>query len=566
MRIYIFQFIFLLLISLSGFSQSLPVGTPVLEDASRRAQLQGKLDPSVSFAIRPLFPQISGTDSSLIQDDHYLKGLTGTILWSNPKERGIKTLIKLLPITWKQQFNSHHPEGLNDGAMIPARGYQTMISGGFFAKTGWLSVQFKPEFVMAQNKAYKGFADEHPDAVWKTYQTNLNRIDLPERFGEDRYQKAFWGQSNISLTYRSVALSLSNENLWWGPGMQNALLMTNSAPGFKHLSFQSVKPMRTFIGSFEGQLVAGKLEASGFPNIDPQRLLIHQITAKVKPDDWRYFNGLVLSYQPKWLPGLFLGASRSFIMYEKDMGNGLTDYLPVIIPITKKSVGYREEDQIVRDQRASVFMRWMAPESHMEVYMEYGREDHNYDLTDLVLDPSHLRAYVLGFRKMTPLKNKKDEFIDIQVEITHLSKNVPTSIRAYGPGGWYLHGGVRHGYTHNGQYLGAGVGSGSNMQSMNISWVKNFKRLGMEFKRVAHNEDFWAIAFRDYRTHWVDLGGAAIGEWNYKQLLFNARVETVGSINYQFLYDPAPVDPPLWWNPGRITYNVHAELGVTYCF
>jgi len=552
--------------SLQGFGQSLPVGTPILEDYYRRAQLLGKLDSSASFTSRPIFPSLPGKNGYTIIDAGFPKALTGTQLWGNTGETGVKAVIKLLPLTWKQQFNSDHPEGLNDGAMIPARGYQTMVSGGFFVQYGWFSVQLKPELLYAENRAFQGFPDEHTDAVWKIYQSIQNRIDLPERFGKKSYQKAYWGQSSVRLTYQSISLGLSNENLWWGPGMQNALLMTNSAPGFKHITLNTVKPIHTIIGSFEGQLIAGRLEASGYPNIDPQRLLLHKLTAVPKPDDWRYLNAIVLSYQPRWLPGIFLGATRSFIIYKKDLGKGITDYLPVIIPITKKQLGQDTEDSKPRDQLASVFMRWMAPESHMELYMEYGREDHNYDLTDLILEPGHLRAYVLGFRKLTPIRNRPDEFIDIQAEITQLGKNVPTSIRASGVSGWYRHGEVRDGYTHNGQYLGAGIGSGSNMQSMNISWVKNLKRLGVEFKRVAYNEYFWAIAFKDYRTHWVDLGGAAIGEWNYKNLLFNARIETVGSFNYQFLYDPVASDPPLWWDHGKIRYNVHAELGLSYYF
>jgi len=40
-------------------AQSLPVGTPVLEDALRRAQLLGQIDSSISFTSRPLFPTAS---------------------------------------------------------------------------------------------------------------------------------------------------------------------------------------------------------------------------------------------------------------------------------------------------------------------------------------------------------------------------------------------------------------------------------------------------------------------------------------------------------------------------
>jgi len=536
---------------LQVYGQSLPVGTPVLEDAYRRAQLVGTFDESVSFTARPFFPSLINERQS---SDSSIKKET--------------VIFRLLPLTLNQQYNSDHPEGLNDGAMIPARGYQTMMSGGIFVKYGWLSVQLRPEFVYAENSAYQGFSDELSNDYWNVYYNQiLHGIDIPERFGKTSYSKAFWGQSNIRLSLGAISLGLSNENLWWGPGMQNALLMTNNAPGFKHLTLNTVTPIHTILGSFEGQLLGGRLDASGYPGIDSIRLAQHGIAYIAKPNDWRYLSGLILTYQPRWLHGLFVGAARSFISYHQELGGNIDNYLPVIIPMLKKTLGNDMGDTLKSDQLASIFMRWVAPESHMEVYWEFGREDHSYDVTDLLLEPDHSRAYILGFRKLTPLKNSQDEFIDVQAEIIHLNNNLSSWNRAsYKAMGWYSHFQVLDGYTHNGQYLGAGIGTSSNMQSLNISWVKKMKRIGLEIKRVKHEENFWAYVSKDQRTHWVDIGGAIIGEWDYKQFLFNTRIQLVGSNNYQFFYDPVPSDPPLWNDHGKVRYNVHAEFGVTYIF
>ena len=46
-------------------AQSLPVGTPVLEEAYRRAQLLGQADSNVSFMVRPIFPSISFKQKSV---------------------------------------------------------------------------------------------------------------------------------------------------------------------------------------------------------------------------------------------------------------------------------------------------------------------------------------------------------------------------------------------------------------------------------------------------------------------------------------------------------------------
>jgi len=535
----------LILSSFHSYGQSLPVGSPVREDAVRREQLLGIFDESVSLAIRPV-------STTAMLDSMHAKVNTFQL--------------QPMPLIWKQQFNSDHPEGLDDGAMIPARGYQTMVSGGFFARYGAFSIQLMPELIYAENSDFQGFPDELSDDYWKEYYWGIsNNIDMPEQFGRGAKTFVDWGQSSIRFTINPISIGISNENLWWGPGIKNALMMTNNAPGFKHITLNTVRPIKTFLGSFEGQLVGGRLEASGYPNFDTIQLAQHGVTYAPKTKDWRYLNGLVVTYQPKWLPGLFLGATRSFISYSTGLGRSVSDYLPVIMPILKKIIN-GTEDAIPRDQLASVFLRWMAPESHSEFYFEYGREDHNYDVTDLLLEPDYSSAYIVGFRKLTPIKRNKKEYLDCQVEITQLGKNLSTSYRANGASVWYRHTLVRDGYTNKGQYIGAGIGTSSNMQSASLAWVKGLKRVGLDFKRVAHDEDFWAYVSKDYRTHWVDVGAALFGDWDYKKFLFNARLETVGSINYQHLYAPVPSDPAYWWDDGKVRYNIHAELGMTYLF
>jgi len=561
-------YLFSILLIGNAAAQSLPVGTPVLEDAYRNAQLLGQVDSSASFTARPFFPIHAGKTGYHLNESGYIT--EGPV----EKDAGVaskKRLITLLPILWKQQFNSDHPEGINDGSMIPSRGYQTLVSGGFYAKYGFLSLQFYPELVYAENRDFQGFPDKQPDNVWRNYNSFfLNTIDIPEKFGNNPYKKALWGQSSIRLTFGAVSFGLSNENLWWGPGVQNALLMTNSAAGFKHLTLNTVRPLLTSIGSLEGQIIAGRLDQSGFPNLDPQRLLLHKTTYNPKPNDWRYLNGIVISYQPKWVPGLFMGATRSYIIYSKDLGTGIKDYLPIITPITKKADGGNSEDAIPRDQLASVFMRWVAKESHQEIYFEYGREDHSYDLRDFLLEPSHINAYILGFSKLIVIKKHLHEYIQVNVELTQLEQALSTYLRSNfsSPGsfGWYHHGLVYDGYTQQGQYLGAGIGSGSNMQSINLSWVKGFKRIGIQIKRVVQNNDFYNNTIKDYRSHWVDLGGSLFGIWNYKKFLISAKVEPVSSINYQWLYDPIPSVPPAWWDKGKNRLNIHGELAMMYQF
>src|SRR5206468_1504691 len=129
-------------------------------------------------------------------------------------------------------------------------------SAGVYAKYGMLSVQLQPEFVTAANDFFDPLNKNHFGVIFARYYDIYNNIDLPARFGTSSYTRAYWGQSSIRLNYKSLSFGLSTENLWWGPGIRSSLLMSNNAPGFKHLTLNTTKPIKTPIGSFEGQLIA----------------------------------------------------------------------------------------------------------------------------------------------------------------------------------------------------------------------------------------------------------------------------------------------------------------------
>lgn len=553
LRVIKIALFFIVLGSTELHGQTIPVGTPVLEDYYRRSQLLGQIDSSLSFMARPFFPDYSLKTVNSFDPDSTLQHNRFNNYNGFYKIGKGKVVIQLLPIALLQQYNSDHAEGINNGLMIPNRGYQTLLSAGVFFKYGPLSVQLRPEFVYAENKAevkkiYDGIT--YNSLIDDQYASYISGIDLPDRFGDKPFTKASWGQSSIRLTVGAVSFGLSNENLWWGPGIQNALLMTNNAPGFKHFTLNTVKPIRTPIGSFEGQIIAGRLDESGYsPN---------------KPRDWRYLNGMVISYQPRWVPGLFLGATRAFYYYHKNMKNSFSALLPVIDFFHKKSGGVNPQDVQDMDQLASVFMRWFWTKGHGEIYFEYGREDHFWNLRDLMMEPTSSAAYMLGFRKLIPLRKDIEEYMQVNMEVTQLEMDNITLNRQ--GGSWYVHSSIIHGYTNEGQVIGAGIGPGSNLQTINISWNKKLKSIGLQFDRYVHDNDFFHFYIKDIRTNWVDLSAALFSEWNYKNLLFNLKLETIRSKNYKWQYDPILATPQNYWSWTHDVMNFHGELGITYRF
>lgn len=556
-------FSLLILFTESTRAQSIPVGTAGLEDYYRRKQLLGELDSTVSFSIRPLFPASSFKTKNVFDPDSTLSA-DGYFKSSGPlRFAGNYGELQILPFSWQQQYNSHHPYGWNDGAMIPARGYQTMLSGGVFVRFGPLSIQLRPEFVYAQNKAFDGFALGKSDAELQSYYGFYNSIDAPERFGNGAYSKVNWGQSSIRLTFGPASLGLSNENVWWGPGKRNALLMTNNAAGFKHLTLNTVRPVKTPIGSFEAQVIAGRLEGSGLTPL-PQTANSAGVNLFLPyNDDWRYLAGVNINYQPRWVPGLFLGFMRDFVSYGEDL-DVFKDYFPFFFPVQKKTTG-TVGDPFARDQRISMYARWVFQKAHAEVYFEYGLNDNSYNYRDFIGSPDHARAYIFGFSKMVPIKGKRDEFIQVNAEINQLSQSVDRLVRP--AGGFYQHYQVRQGYTNLGQVIGAGTGSGGNLQSADISWVKGMKKIGLSFERYEHNADFYEEFIGDLNgqsRRWVDFALGAQGEWNYKNLLFNAKLQGVKSLNYEWRMKD--YTPDQYYVPRNDVFNFHGEIGVSFRF
>jgi hypothetical protein len=517
---WFFKILFLLILTPEFLlAQILPLGIPAIEDYYLRKQLNGELDPTISFTIRPVFPFLNEAKNRS-QADSLLN--PGKQIFSSASG---KSKILILPFVWQQRYNTHPSNNRNDGAMIPAKGYQSLVSAGFYAKAGLLSIQIRPEYVFAGN------------AKFSEYKSHLGSADLPVRFGSDPYSRLSWGQSSVRLNFDPISIGLSNENLWWGPGKQNSILMSNTASGFKHLTLNTNRPIKTPIGSIETQIISGRLEGSGFK--------------AGLSDDWRYFSGLVFSYQPRWLPGLFLGLTRGFQTYSQDMDDSFGDYLPFLQAFQKINTN---EGAKRRDQLTSVFARWLLTGSRAEVYFEYGKNDHSWNTRDFLMSPYHSRAYTLGMSKLLPYKGKEDEFIQLGVELTHMEQSIDRILREAGE--WYVHSEVLHGYTNRGEVLGAGIGPGGNLLSANLSWVKGLKQLGLQLERYEHNGD---LAKASGYGQWIDFNIAALGTWNYNKFIFNAKLQGIQSVNYQWLSGP-------FGSPNKNLFHMNVDVGLMYRF
>ncbi len=539
-------------------SQNINVNNDYNYSFLRYSSIIGSLNTDLSFNIRPVK---FNNDLSELLSYNYRN------IYSNEKK---SIELKSLGVDYFIEYNTHHPYNRNNGTMIPNRGYQHIISPGFYLKIGPLSIQFKPEHHYSENKDYDGFWEGHYPVVWADRYRLWNAIDMPERFGEKRHNQTTFGQSSIKFNWKNLSVGLSNENIWWGPSIRNSIMMSNHAQGFKHITINTNSPIKSFVGDFEFQFVTGRLESSTYlpPRTDYEyagnKLYVPKIAQNGWFNDWRYFQGIVLSYSPKWIDGLSLGFIKWTQMYSALLRGkywwmpGKPTYFPLFSNLFRKNDKFVDYE-LQTDQAAGLFFKWLFVKSRSEIYAEYHFNDAKQNLRDLLLDTDHSRASTFGIQKV--FKIKKEDFL-FNWEWTQMEQTASRIIR--NTASWYEHGFVYHGFTNRGEVLGSSIGPGSNSHYFSLNRIKSNEKIGIGFEIIDHDNDFYYEAFaraKDFRRYWKDYNLHINFNKIFKSFTLSSNLVFIRSLNYQWEHDDSQ-DP--YFTPGRDVNNLHLSLKFTY--
>ncbi len=513
-------------------AQNLNAGYPVLEEFLRREQIKGDFDPGNSFQLRPF-------NFRMLRDSSVSGNEVRKLLGGQKVEKSTSFQFGLLPIISSTEYNSKRPYGWGNKGLTPNVGFQTYLSAGIFASVGFLEVQLQPEFTFSQNKSYQGFSPDFSRRVIRDRFFYWNDGDNPERF-QDNYSRFWWGQSRVQLNFGGFALVASTENIWWGPGQFNSLIFSDNAEGFPHLKLQSNRPLKTPLGNFEGQIIMGRLENSFLdPSQDPG---LNDRYFQEFEDDWRYLNGLSLTYNPVFLPNLFVGFNRTFQQYNEMKGDDFEDWFP-IFEFFQKERFFENGNTVIfdsqgQDQQVSVSFRYMIPKAMFEIYTEFGRRDHAFNWREFILNPEHARGYLFGFQKLFKA-NRDNRFIQVRGELTHQQESVNRYIRYRGLDGnqtWHTHA-LARGFVNYGQTLGVGSGAGANVQTIEVSLIEGMDKMGVRFERLANHQDFFYRAFgqNDEKRPWVDLSLGLLYDKRWDRLILSAHSQFIYSQNYQWM-------------------------------
>lgn len=416
-----------------------------------------------------------------------------------------RTAVRLVDPQFLFVTNSYMPLSQNRGNLWAGKGLsRSILFGGAFTSNRIKAI-IAPELVISENADWAlrdtsyyvsiDLLDRRGSEFAFPYYVGPYSIDQPLRFGDKPLNRVSPGQSSILLRLGSVAFGLSTENEWWGPGIRNALIMSNNAPGFSHLTFRTEKPFRSRIGEIEGRWFVGELTESKYFDSD-------------STNNMRSIAGLGVVWKPAHESNFSGGFARTVYATARDRSQILWRWTDVF-----RNTGHPNERPLGdstltpggRDQLFSLFARWVFPEDGAEVYAELGRTELPRNLRDLLIAPNHTQGYTIGGQWISVPSARGS--IRLQAEITQVEQSATFRTRSLGS--WYTSRRVIQGYTNRGEVIGASIGPGASSQWLAVDYVRPSALAGLFFGRIRWNEDMHSTAsfpgYVAYCNHDVSL-------------------------------------------------------------
>jgi hypothetical protein len=403
--------------------------------------------------------------------------------------------------------NTAIPFSQNYGALWAGKGLSTRTLVGFKLETPRVRLIFAPELISSENSDWiiRPFPfDQHlpaipPDRagdgyVLPYYVASLWSIDQPLRFGKGPIHRFDLGQSTAMVATSRVDFGFSNENEWWGPGIRNAIVLSNNAPGFPHFFIRTAQPLSTRFGLVEARWLVGGLTESKFFDT-------------VSTNNVRSLASIAATLQTAWNPNLSFGAARS--VYSTATGWGQVPFRWFdVLSRTADTGNATPQDppgKIRKDQLFSLFARWVAPADGLELYTEWARTQLRLNLHDLLVRPNHTQGYTLGLQWRRPAW--WGGTFRLQTEVTQMEQSA--TFRDLPQESWYMSTRVIQGYTNRGEVIGGSIGPGASSQLLAMDYLRSSWRFGGYVGRIRWNEDVHSTAnfpvYQGYCNHDVTL-------------------------------------------------------------
>jgi len=492
--------------------------------------------PTSDASDRIRLSQLAGDTSHL---GAFLLRSPSTILFGDTALTPARRQIRWLAPDIHSTINSSIPLSLNEGGLWAGRGVGMRLTGGASLSTGRLRVVLAPEFWATTNARfdqisrkngyyyYLPFVDQQRfgGGFSNRWYAKPYSADLPWRFGSSPIGRVIPGQSGIWYNTGPIELGATTENMWWGPGIRNAIVMSDNAAGIPRLELRTPKPINTRIGNFEARWFVGALSESQFFDTS-------------KTDDVRSIAAAAVTWQPVFQPTLTLGVTRAVYATSNGYGSVPFRWFDVFANTGQPSNHALSDSSLTpggRDQLFSLFARWVFPDDGFEAYTEWARQELPTSIHDFVVDPSHSHGYTLGLQYRRPGPIDKPTF-RVQGEVTTLEQSGDFKNRPVGV--FYTSRRVIQGYTQLGLPIGASFGPGGSSQWLAVDRIWSGGAIGVTFNRIRWNEDvrstFAWPAYLGYCNHDVSIMPGVRAGHNVGGGYLSGTVSFGDRLNYNF--------------------------------
>lgn len=551
----------------TSHSQVLPINEIKEEQLRIQQLLQGS--KISSFSNRPVWNHIY---------DEYMNEATSGLqsgFWTRPIEHsqydlGYSFKAGVYMPGVRITSNSTVPYGDNNEAAWYGRGLNTEFTGGFWVTSDYVTATFRPQISLHENREFETprFVPTNEVMQQRYVAEGISDIiDMPYRFGPTSFSTTSPGYTSLRVHYDAFEAGYSNEPLQWGANVKYPLLMSNNAPGMEHFFLGTRHPFEIpYIGSVEFKWVnAFPKDSDYFDQPDPYQ-------------KDRYMGGINLVYSPSFIRNLHLGFARVVHTYLDDDGLSGRDMGMIFDPFYLKNFVQKRgnlRDVKPRNHLNSIFGRWVWPESRIEIFAEFFREDFAWDSRDLLMEPRHNSGYAFGAVKL--LRAPLADFYKLHIEFTNMTPGYLQEVRPQNY--YYTHDEIRQGHTNRGQVLGAGIGPGSNSQFVSVDGYFPIGRLGIFFRRLADNNHFhyqydrslnrpeeFRRGYGDYWRNRTDLTVGGRGLVKIHDFLLTAELSWTKLFNYgRFDYGTFGGLSVANFEPYDKT-NLQFQLSVSYIF
>jgi hypothetical protein len=380
----------------------------------------------------------------------------------------------VLPATASVAYTTGYPFASGQGPVWEGRGATVAARAGVAAVLGPLTLVVEPAAFATENRDFRltpnGAAPDGPGELADFLQPS--QIDRPQRFGRRRYARLDPGNSVLRLDVGPVAFGGSTSAQGWGPAVTHPLLLGPNAGGFRHLFVGTSRPAGIGIGRLHLRSLVGRLDES--PVFVGRR--------------GRVASAAVAVFSPRGVPGLELGGARFYHLFSPPDQVGLRALgrpFEGIFINANRSYDATSADTALQqaNQLASGFVSWTFPRAGVRAYGEFLRNDNPVSGRDLVLEPDHSSAYLLGVqRALVRGTGESATLTSVRAEVVNARVTQITQVRQQT--GVYGHAPITQGHTQRGQLLGSVAAMGGAGSQIAVDRYARGGRWSLVFDRL----------------------------------------------------------------------------------